>query len=1185
MNLALKRLLLILSCVCLASAGFAQSQGITITKKNAKISEVLDAIEQQKGIIFVTEKDVDLDKTVSIELKNADIDTALKQLFPKNSVTWKTSGVNVYLSTVKAQAGPGGKTPASAKKPLKATGRVVDSDGEFLPGASLMVSGTKMGFMSDLEGNFTIEGISFPAEIVVSYIGYTDRKILLQGGESELSITLSNDENVLEDVVVVGYGTQKRVNVTGAVAVVDGKTLNSRPVTNTASALQGADPSLILTMSNGSIEGAQYGVSVRGSVSLNSGSPLILIDGIEGSMTQVNPNDIESVSILKDASACAIYGAKASAGVVLINTKSGAEGTSKISYNGRVGISTNTTNTDFITTAYDYVTLTNDFYQVYKGYNAWTFSDEQMQMLYERRNDATENPERPWVIDDETGLNKYVYLANFDWYGYLFKRSRPETEHNITISGGNDRVSYYTSGRYLYREGVFNAGAEDIYNGYSFRTKIDAKITPWLKSSTNISFERTSYDYGGFYEQDGNDGAVLTGHSAFYNANQNICPAYVPFNPDGSINVQPGFMADNASQLGTGRVPTWMDARNKHNRTRNYMTITNRLTATLAKGLQFIGDYTFRHRDNVATYRSLPVTNAYDNVNQRFFAAPGYTSGAVYDFYKEVRSYYDIHVINAYFQYNGSFGKHNIAATLGTNFDDSRSSGLTAMQKGSLSESLAYLNMANGTISALEESNSSYRTMGVFGRFSYNYAEKYLLELSARYDGSSRFPKGQRWGIFPSVSAGWRISQEPFWAPMKSWWNKAKLRVSYGTLGNQQVSNYYYIDRIRTANMSYTFDGKSTASYAYATNPVSDSLTWETVVSYNVGLDAGFFSDRLNLGVDVFRRDTKDMLTTSITLPDVYGAASPKANAADLSTSGYEISLSWRDNISLGGKPFSYGISGSIGDYITTITKYNNPSKLLNDYYEGKRLGEIWGYHISGLFASDEDAAAYAAEIDDTSINKGVYACAAPHNHLMAGDVIFADLNDDGIISAGSNTLDDPGDIRVIGNVLPRYNYSIRGDLSYMGFDLNLFFQGVGQCDWVPDGNCDYFWQVYRNQRPTFITKNFESLCWSEENPDSYFPRRRGQYANRSLANVNDRYLVDASYIRLKNLTFGYTIPFKTKAIAKCRVYFSGENLAYWSPMKKYCDTIDPEVATTGATNDCMYPYSKTFSFGIDITF
>ena len=1173
-------ILLLFLCSLQVFAEPAGQKGITLSKKGATVSEILDEIEAQSGYIFVT-SGTDLGMTKDIIVRNAPLEDVLRNLFAGSNIEWTISGVNVYLATK-------GSAPDRAQDQAKpsVTGKVVDSDGVPLPGASVIVDGTDNGVMTDLNGLFSLTGVPFPASVTVSFLGMSNKKVRFTGSEKNIVITLLEDQNLLDDVVVVGYGTQRRVNVTGAVAVVDGKDINNRPVTNTVNALQGADPGLLLTMGNGSIESRNYGISIRGSVSLNSGSPLVLVDGIEGSLTDVNPNDIESVSILKDASACAVYGAKASAGVVLITTKSGTEGKTHITYNGRGGLSVNTTSTDFMTCAYDYTMLTNEFYLVRNGMNAWTFSDEQMQMMYERRNDKTENPERLWVIPDETGLNTYVYLGNFDWYGYLFKRERPETEHNITLSGGNDKVQYYTSGRYLYREGVFNAGAADTWNGFDFRTKVDAKVTPWLRSSTNINFERSKYDYGGFYEQDGNDEVVLTGASAFYNANQNISPAYVPFNPDGSINVQPGFMAKNISQLGTGRVPTWMDGRNHHERVRNYVVLTQRFTADIVKGLKFIADYTYRRRDNLSTYRSLPVTNAYDNVNKRFYAFPGYTSGAVLDFYQETRTYLDGNVLNGYFQYKGAFGKHNLGATAGANFDDYRQSSIRVKQNGSISENLSYINMSEGEISYLKESNTSYRTLGFFGRVNYDYAGKYLLEVSARYDGSSRFPAKDRWGFFPSVSAGWRISEEPFWKPLESWWNKAKIRVSYGSLGNQQVSNYYYISTVGTGTLGVTFDGTEKASYASMTDPVSDSLTWETVTTYNLGLDLGFLRDRLNISADAYIRDTKDMLTTSITLPSVYGANSPKENAADLRTKGYEVSVSWRDSKKLLGHKINYGLTASLGDYVTKITRYNNPTNLLTDHYVGQTLGEIWGYHIEGLFKTDEEAAIYAANINDTSHNQGVYGCVAPYNHLMAGDIIFSDLNDDGVISSGSNTLDDHGDRYIIGNRLPRYNYSFRGDLQWMGFDLNVFFQGVGQCDWMPSSYCDYFWGTYRNGRPSFISKKFESLCWSEENPDAYFPRRRLNYATSSFGNKNnDRYLQDASYLRLKNLTFGYTIPFKSRVIEKCRVYFSGENLYYWSPLKKHCDTIDPEVATTGAYGDAMYPFSKTFSLGVDITF
>lgn len=357
--------------------------------------------------------------------------------------------------------------------------------------------------MTDLDGNFSIKaapGRSF----TVSMMGYKDYTATFGSQTAGIVVNLVEDIDLLEESVVVGYGVQKKVNLTGAVGVISGKDLNNRPVTNTAQALQGADPSLVMSMSNGSIEGKEYSVKIRGQVSLNSGSPLILVDGIESSLSQVNPNDIESVSVLKDASACSIYGATASAGVVLITTKSGKAGDLKVTYNGRGGVAFNTTRTDFITTGYDYVNLSNEFtLHSGKGYNAWNYTDEEMQMLYDRRNDKTENPDRPWVYTNDKG--KYRYLGNFDWYGYIFKRSRPETEHNVTINGGNDKIDYYVSGRYLYREGVFNNASEDIMNGYSFRAKVNAKVKPWLRYTGNLSYEGSAYNYGGFWEQDGSE--------------------------------------------------------------------------------------------------------------------------------------------------------------------------------------------------------------------------------------------------------------------------------------------------------------------------------------------------------------------------------------------------------------------------------------------------------------------------------------------------------------------------------------------------------------------------------------------------------------------------------------------------------------------------------------------------------
>lgn len=1085
---------------------------------------------------------------------------------------------------------------ASAQTPASVSGTVIDRNGEPLAGASLVDQNGKYA-LTDGEGAFTLSGVTLPATVTISFLGFDDKVITITGQEPKpFVIVLDTENTVLDEIVVVGYGTQKKVNLTGAVSVIDGKDLNARPVTNTAMALQGADPSLVLTQSSGSLDGTNYSLNIRGKLSLNDGSPLILVDGIEGSLTQVNPNDIESVSVLKDASACAIYGAKASAGVILITTKSGQSGDAKITYNGRVSLSQNTTKTDFITDGYDYVTLCNSFYQTWLGHNAFTYSDEQMAMLQERHGDVTENPARPWIIPDSTGQYTYVYLGNYDWYDFAFKRTRPETEHNLTVKGGSEKVKYYISARYLYREGVFNGNAADKLNNISLRGKVDAKMNSWLDYSTNISLLHSDYDWGGFWEMDGSSGNVGTGIT--WNITQNVSPTYLPFNPDGTINMVPGFMADAKSPLMSGRAGAFLSDVNHNKNSNNYWTWTNRLTAHITKWLDFTADYSYRRRDRQSGYRSNPTPNCYDNTNKRMYAGNGLTggffsNGSVYDFYQEYNYYQNGNVANAWFNFHNTFGKnHNVSATLGANYDDYYGRSLTIKQKGSLSDKLAYINLAEAELFEKASGNvSAYRTLGFFGRINYDYAGRYLLEISGRYDGSSRFPKGHRWAFFPSASAGWRISEERFWDEIRPVVGNFKVRVSYGTLGNQQVDNYYYWDKISTGTMGgYTFDGLNKANYANASAPKSSSLTWETVISKNLGVDLGFFRNRLNVTADFYIRDTKNMLTKAMTLPTAYGEEAPKENAADLRTRGYEIAISWKDNFKLAGKPFYYGVNASLGDFRTFITRFDNPDNVLSDNYVGKELGSIWGYKTDGVFATDEEAAAYEAAINTSNVNKGIFGAVAPYNHLMAGDIKYVDLKKDGVINTGANTLSDPGDRTIIGNSRPRYNYAFRGDLSWNGFDVSVFFQGVGKMDWMPNHNCLYFWGPYSFQRPTFIPKDFASKCWSDapgaDNSNAYYPRQRGRVAMSGNLVTSDYYLLSAAYLRLKNLTIGYTLPLpKNKVINKARFYFSGENLFYWSPMKKVTEYVDPEVATTGVSEDIVYPYSKTFSFGVDITF
>ena len=1153
---------------------YGQNKTVSFPSGTMSLRQAFESIDHQMGMtVAYNESLLDVNRQVSPP-SGVSVEEALAAILDGTGMHASIDGKMILIV----------KDGQTAPQPSDYSGKVVDAQGP-VAGAMILLDGKgDTVAMTDEDGLFTIKaapGRSF----TVTMMGYRDYVSKFGTQTAGIVVRLEEDIDLLEESVVVGYGVQKKVNLTGAVGVISGKDINSRPVTNAAQALQGADPSLVMSMSNGSIEGKEYSVKIRGQVSLNSGSPLILVDGIESSLSQVNPNDIESVSVLKDASACSIYGATASAGVVLITTKSGKAGDLKVTYNGRGGVAFNTTSTDFLTTGYDYVNLSNEFtLHSSKGYNAWNYTDEEMQMLYDRRNDVTENPDRPWVYMNDKG--KWRYLGNFDWYGYVFKRVRPETEHNVTINGGNDKINYYVSGRYLYREGVFSNASEDIMNGYSFRAKVNAKVKPWLRYTGNVNYEGSAYNYGGFWEQDGSEG--LTSQGILWNVTQNISPTIVPVNPDGTLTMYTNGIQFADSPIASGRGGVFTDGRNRNSRKVGYWVVTNRLVFDITKWLSLTADYTYRRRDNLNSYRSYPTANTWDKNMKNIV---DYSNGSVYDFYHEARTYLNGHVANAYLNVDKSWGKHNFTAVAGSQFQDYRSSTSTIRQKGSISEKLAFINMAQGTIERADESNTAYRTLGFFARANYDYAGKYLLEVSGRMDGSSRFARNDRWAFYPSASAGWRMSEEKFWDGIRNWWDLAKVRFSYGSLGNQQVGNYSYISTLSTSMMSYTFDSTNLAGKVSTPGAITPGLTWETVITYNLGVDLGFFDNRLTATADFYIRDTKDMLTSAQQLPAVFGTSSPKINGADLRTKGYEISLSWKDQFKAAGQPFYYSVAGSLGDYVTTITKFDNPDKSLSQHYVGERLGDIWGYQVEGLFKTDAEAAEYQARINDTAVNKGVYDCGvASMAKLMAGDVKFVDRNGDGVINTGKNTLDEPGDRYIIGNSLPRYTYSLRGDMDWYGFSLSVFFQGVGHCDWMPPKNCSYFWSLYGFPASSFVPKDFESRTWTEDSRNAYFPRRRGYatYANSALGVNTDRYLQNAAYIRLKNLTIGYTLPLKpNKAVEKVRFYLTGENLWYWSPMKKYTKYVDPEVATSSSSqsDDCIYPFSRTVSFGIDITF
>lgn len=1062
------------------------------------------------------------------------------------------------------------------------SGKVIDENGEGVISAAVTNKATKEAVITDPNGAFTISAANGQV-LKVEMLGYQDSEVTYTG-KSPLTIVLQEDNQILDDVVVVGYATQKKVNVTGAVSSISGDQLNARPVTSALQALQGADPSVNIQTGSGN-PASSSSINIRGVPSVNGGSPLILVDGIPGmSLDHVNASDIQSVSVLKDASASAIYGARASAGVILVTTKSGSEGKTKVSYSFKGGWITPTTSTDFISTGYDWAKAVDEVYYARYGYSAFTYTEDDWAQLEARRNDKNENPERPWVTVGNDG--KYHYYGNFNWYKALFNDCRSQQQHDISISGGNKAVKYYVSGKYYNQDGLLSGPAisrKESYDTYAFRAKLDAQLFKWAKWSTNASVNAVHQIYPGTT----NEALTISA------LDQALGPMFTPTNPDGSFVMYPLDIRGVGVGKGRGAILTADNFRHDiNNRT---LALSNTLELTPLKGLSIKATYNITNYNRL--YKDRNQAASHSRVIGEVITNTSYSK----DEYRERHYDYTIHSFDAVTSYNHTWNDaHHFNILAGMNFERKRTTDLTVDQFGVGSTNLDTFNsVTDDTFYQIAQSLTAYKTLGFFGRLNYDFKEKYLFEASIRADGTSRFAKGHRWGYFPSASAGWRFSKESFMQNAKSWLSDGKLRVSYGTLGNQQVSDYLYMQTISSSTLGYLFDANGKPKTTSVSAPMSSNLTWETVKTYNAGLDLSFLSGRLSFTGDLFIRKTEDMLTTSLTLPSVYGAATPTENCADLRTNGWEVALSWKDDFKLGSKPFQYGVTATLGDYKTTITKFNNPDKIFSNYYEGKTLGEIWGYHVPRLFKSNEEAAAYQKAVHNASnVYQRVYNMSGGGvGYLMAGDVMFEDRNMDGYINKGAGTVDDPGDMMIIGNSLPRYNYSFRFDFNWNHFDLSVFFQGVGKRDWYPTANPEdvygatRFWNLYSYTMVSFISKDYKDNIWTEDNPDGYFPRLRPiqTYSGGPLAQTNDRYLQKVNYLRLKNITFGYTIPFKSSIISSCRVFCTAENLYYWSPLKKYCKTIDPELAVaTGVYKSGTgtgYTIPCTVTFGANINF
>ena len=1054
-------------------------------------------------------------------------------------------------------------------------GKVLDTEGTAVPGVAVIQAGTSNGTMTEADGSFSIKVPDKDVKLEFSSLGYVSTTVTVPASQDRVTVTIEEEAMTLDETVVVGYGTQKKVNLTGAVTAVEGKALENRSAHNLTTMLQGSVPGLNITTSSGN-PGSTGSLNVRGFTSINEGSPLVLIDGVDGDINRINPQDVASISILKDASSAAVYGARAAYGVILVTTKDGASENNKatVRYSGRYGVEMPTTSTEWETTGYWSVYTINKFWYESKGSNYVNYTAEDMRELLARVHDKTENPERPWVVIKD---GKYKYYANTDWWHELYNDVHPVQNHSLSVSGGNKSVRYYLSGGYERQEGMVKA-RPDVYEKYNLRAKIDARINKYARISNNTNFFVGTYDFPGLHNiQDS------------FAYGDRHAPACFPLkNPDGTWLY---FVDALGYRVCNGR--HWAYAsKNLNIEKRTDLANTTELTVTPFPHLTLKGNFTYRTYGNHDTKRRNLI---------EYSQVPGevvvYNNGGAFDNYmtEDIREYVR-KTTNFYGTYENTFaGKHHLTVMAGYNYDSYVYKRVWAKAYDLITTELSDLSLAatdTRVPEVTDSGQSAWRRAGFFGRINYDFAGRYLFEVSARYDGSSRFATGHKWGFFPSGSIGWRISEEPFFASLKPTVNNLKLRASYGTLGNQEIGNFTFIRKVNFNDFAaFNFGDKVMARYTNLDAPVASDKTWETSKQTNIGLDLAMFGNKFELTAEAYIRDTDNMLTDGMDLPSVYGAGVPQMNAADLRTKGFEVSLGWRDSFRVFGQPFEYFFKPTVSYFTTHITKFANETKLLSNWYEGQEVGEIWGFHIDRLFTSDADAQEYTSRVDQSYCNANL------NGGWKAGDLCYADLDGDNVIGVAKNTLAEPGDRKYLGNSLPRLHYGMTAGFSFVGFDFSVFFEGTGNHYWYPARYNFDFWGPFSLGYPTFLAKNFLDMCWSEDNPDAYFPRPRSNVASNGggeLGRVNDRYIQNIRYLRFKNLTVGYTLPAKLIShigLEKARIYFSGENLAYWSPITKYTTHLDPESCFNRGgdpvddLNNTSYPWPKTLMFGIDITF
>lgn len=1045
-----------------------------------------------------------------------------------------------------------------AQKRTKVTGTVLDEKSAPVAGVNVRVTkdeDTTQSFnaVTDSSGLFTFTDLRDNSKYSFSFshIAYESQSLknllIKEGDNNSIMIRLAAaSATSLNEVVIVGYGTQKKVNLTGAVSVVDGKRLQNRPVNNVSQALYGTVPGLTITYGNNGFEpGAGPSVQIRG-----QGAPYILIDGTAGDINTLDPNNIESISVLKDAAASAIYGARAPYGVLLITTKSG-----RANQKPQVDFSINGGPTTIISKP-----RMADSYTFAKAINEMHDNQGVARLFAESTIDRIiayiKNPGLPETVPDATNPTKWsVYQlsnGNNDWVDIHYGRGFRNQE-NLSVRGGSKEIAYFLSAGHAAEKGPLKM-VDDKYRRYNMLAKLDASLTDWWKISSNTRITNEVRNRP-IYNGEGGYGMII--HQIFRT------------HPEVYLKSPNGYY----SQL--SRVPQMQAGYQKFTDNNLMQRIATEIKP--ARNWSVNADYSIDYTIN--NYEGVNLVAYEDQVDGTLLpislTVPSYISKD-----KANTTYKALNIFSTY-QF-GIGAHHNFSLMAGYQQESNNYDYLSGLKRELITPEVPSITTATGEMQ-VSDALSHWATQGYFARLNYNFNDKYLFESNIRYDGTSKFAAGKRWGVFPSASAGWILSKEKFWGPLSAYVPHLKLRASWGVLGNQNVSSYQDLALLGVnTNLGWIINGKRPA-YTVAPNLINPDLTWESSQTTNLGLDFGLLQSRLQVEFDYYQRLTYDRLGPAKALPLVLGASVPRENNSELKTKGWDLAVTWKGKA---GNDFSYTVSANVFDYSSIVSKYPNPTGILTTDYTGMPVGQIWGYETVGLIKTKERA---------DEINASKYQHFISGQIWRTGDVEYRDLNGDGKIDNGKNTITDHGDLTVIGDSTRRYQFGLNLTVQYKNIDLGLFIQGTGKRDLWLTGNV--FWGFNQwNQSSLFANadhldyyRDAEASTYSGlgVNTDAYFPRpysNATQYAKNQQ--VQSRYLQNGAYARLKNVQVGYTLPqpvLSRLRLKRARLYFSGENIY---TLTKLPVAFDPETATLGELGDGKNMFSQAiWSFGLNLSF